>query len=46
MAETHDSISKTMGDIMDVMLGNQKTTSARTSIFSFVNYLKTNFTLR
>ena len=42
MAETHDNISKNIGDIMDVMLGNQKTTSARTSIFSFINYLKIN----
>lgn len=42
MAETHDSITKTLGDIINVMTGNQKTTEARTSIFSFINNFKIN----
>ena len=42
MIEAHDTISKTLGDIMTVMIGNQKTTEARTSIFSFINNFKIN----
>lgn len=39
--EAHDSVSLGLGPIIDVMSGPQKTTSAFTSIFSFISYLKT-----
>lgn len=40
--EAGDGISQGIGPILDVLTGYQKTTSAATSIFSFITGLKTN----